>query len=619
MHSVRILISIALVVSATFVTACDGTEVAPGSSVTADEAASGGGVEGSAPSFGDCVPTCSFRTCGDDGCGGVCGTCADGEVCVDFGCEAGVDGMEEPVVDEPGTAPVGDGGDEPDDETEPWEEPDDGTDEPVDDGDDDDDDDGILDELDNCPTLSNPGQADLDGDYVGDDCDPDKDADGYLNELDCEPMNKLVSPGHQEQCGNGFDDNCNGMIDEEGALDCRDYFIDVDGDGAGDPDTQRCLCLADGDHTVNLSGDCDDTTPLISPLLPETCDDSDNNCNLLVDEGCDDDDDGYCDAGMAIGGAGFPSTCANGGGDCYDYSGLVHPGATEIPGDGLDNDCDGDWAGESGGSVEPNCSGACTGTSIDAALCAMEICYGGYVGTAQIYSPTGHDTTGAYSAIQHYGNGNNDLVPFAGDSYFIMASGMVDTGNHQDYLGGFGTAPDPFATDGYDMQDAVEFSVQLTAPPGVTGFSIDYIFMSVEYEEWIGSSFNDKFYIIMNGGQTTNGQDQVINFTECSNPGVYSDFQNANGQWCYIAINTAFSEPCSNWTTDIAGTGYECNIGEGSSTGWLTTTQSVQPGESFELRFHIHDTSDQIYDSGVILDNFQWQGGTVTSGTVTHK
>ena len=29
----------------------------------------------------DCDPVCDGRTCGDDGCGGVCGTCADGETC----------------------------------------------------------------------------------------------------------------------------------------------------------------------------------------------------------------------------------------------------------------------------------------------------------------------------------------------------------------------------------------------------------------------------------------------------------------------------------------------------------------------------------------------------------
>ena len=35
------------------------------------------------------------------------------------------------------------------------------------------------------------------------------------------------------------------------------------------------------------------------------------------------------------------------------------------------------------------------------------------------------------------------------------------------------------------MNDAVEIKVTLTVPPGATGFTIDYIFLSAEYEEWI--------------------------------------------------------------------------------------------------------------------------------------
>ncbi|MEO2169319.1 MAG: hypothetical protein ABGY42_14620 [bacterium] len=36
----------------------------------------------------DCQPDCSDRACGDDGCGGSCGTCDPGEVCDDGNCEA---------------------------------------------------------------------------------------------------------------------------------------------------------------------------------------------------------------------------------------------------------------------------------------------------------------------------------------------------------------------------------------------------------------------------------------------------------------------------------------------------------------------------------------------------
>lgn len=34
-----------------------------------------------------CQPACAGRVCGADGCGGVCGTCANGETCVDGACE----------------------------------------------------------------------------------------------------------------------------------------------------------------------------------------------------------------------------------------------------------------------------------------------------------------------------------------------------------------------------------------------------------------------------------------------------------------------------------------------------------------------------------------------------
>jgi hypothetical protein len=54
----------------------------------------------------------------------------------------------------------------------------------------------------------------------------------------------------------------------------------------------------------------------------------------------------------------------------------------------------------------------------------------------------------------------------------------------------------------------------------------------------------------------------------------------------------------------------------GSSTGWLSTSWAIKPNETFELVFHIHDTSDGIYDSEVILDNFQWLTKPFTSGTL---
>jgi aminopeptidase N len=48
--------------------------------------------------------------------------------------------------------------------------------------------DGVPDGADDCATVANPAQQDLDGDGLGDACDPDIDGDGRANGADCAPL-----------------------------------------------------------------------------------------------------------------------------------------------------------------------------------------------------------------------------------------------------------------------------------------------------------------------------------------------------------------------------------------------------------------------------------------------
>ena len=170
----------------------------------------------------------------------------------------------------------------------------------------------------------NPGATEIAYDGVDQDCDgsdwADVDGDGHdwdgvTGGDDCNDQDASVYPGAEEQC-DGVDHDCDGEVE-----------ADLDGDGFG------------------TCADCDDGDPGSHPGAEELCDGVDNDCDGSVPVNEDDaDGDGYraCD------------------GDCNDGLAEVNPGMSEVPYDGLDNDCadgdvtdvDGDghaWEGVPGG------------------------------------------------------------------------------------------------------------------------------------------------------------------------------------------------------------------------------------------------------------------------------
>jgi len=142
---------------------------------------------------------------------------------------------------------------------------------------------------------------------------PDNDCDGYgvparsscaHEELDCDDDHASIFPGATEVC------------------DCADTDCDCDNDVDEGFDE-------DGDGKLSCCGqDCDDADPLVWKGATEICDGKDNDCNGVIDDGFDMDGDGF-------------APCAPQG-DCDDGNGAINPGASEVCGNSVDDNCDGD-------------------------------------------------------------------------------------------------------------------------------------------------------------------------------------------------------------------------------------------------------------------------------------
>ncbi|MEC7984261.1 MAG: MopE-related protein [Myxococcota bacterium] len=127
---------------------------------------------------------------------------------------------------------------------------------------------------------------DSDADGYGDPqlgiCSPN---DGYVpNSLDCDDTNPLVAPNQQEDCYTDEDDDCDGVLSQENALNCRNWYSDRDADGFAGGDEYRCLCSPSEPYLYPNALDCDDDDAAVSPAAEEVCfDEIDNNCDLSVE------------------------------------------------------------------------------------------------------------------------------------------------------------------------------------------------------------------------------------------------------------------------------------------------------------------------------------------------
>jgi hypothetical protein len=144
---------------------------------------------------------------------------------------------------------------------------------------------------------------------------------------DCNDNDRNRNPSATEVCGNGVDDNCNGHEDEG----CRVCQQDAECPSGLEACLGNLCQVCDGSCDANNCRFGVRDTPPTSPGVAGHCFAFGRGCNRCVPD-CDTDGDGFC--------PGMPGNDQPGG-DCDDANPKAHPGATEICGNGIDDDCNG--------------------------------------------------------------------------------------------------------------------------------------------------------------------------------------------------------------------------------------------------------------------------------------
>jgi hypothetical protein len=211
--------------------------------------------------------------------------------------------------------------------------------------------DGLRDDADDSVADQSVWYADADADGYGDAAvtmDACLMPSGYLaDDTDCDDSDAAQHPGADELC-NGEDDDCDGDVDEDDAIDASTWYADDDDDGYGDPAVTAAACAEPSGYVADAT-DCDDNDDDVNPGATELCNGVDDDCDGTLDEAdaadastwyADADADGYGDVDTSTAACSAPSGYVADATDCDDTVTAVNPAATETC-DGIDNDCDG--------------------------------------------------------------------------------------------------------------------------------------------------------------------------------------------------------------------------------------------------------------------------------------
>ncbi|MBI5536609.1 MAG: putative metal-binding motif-containing protein [Deltaproteobacteria bacterium] len=319
-------------------------------------------------------------------------------------------------------------------------------------------------------------------------------------------------------------------------------------------------------------------------------------------------------------------------GDCNDCDRNANPGAYDVAGNGLDEDCN--------GVADDELASCDLGLELpvndaeDAAR-AIGLCR---IAQANPSSPE-HRTWGVLSAAwqladqtsgMHYASHGvlPDFGPYAhaqeGASLLVLSTGTARRPGDPAYqapeesnMGTTCATPDGWPKDSPSCSepqsttpiadDSAALALRIRVPTNARSLSFRFAFFTAEFPSWVCKQYNDFFVALLDSKAVSpKAQDGNICFDSLGNPiSVNSAFLRA----CTPQVAGGHAFDCALGTQLLVGNGFAASDDEPrghAGTGWLETTASVEPGEELTLRLLIWDGGDHLRTSTVLIDAFRW-------------